>query len=284
MTDVICKAAAVFALATLLSAPASAQEVRVFSDGRAMSVIDPAANELRGRPRDERKARKPLSARSDAAQIAAAHADAFLHCGFKEAQYPAGKEAAPQEASYFVKEATWLPIPHTKKIILLGEYARGKAIVDTDKLRILTPQCPAGVRTMFWSFNVDRIVVATQEVSRIDFHGGSRAMWTAKFKDAQDLWFYDSKHDVAGFRKLASLPDEKVLDVLVPDMGDFVWVLSHSNRVDLGNPRKMLRAVTGTPSETMDITLRKLDLHGAVMETVEIARAVQAGSAQFVRE
>ncbi len=285
MAEISVRLAVGAALALLLaSTGVVAQEVRVYSDGRAMPVLDPAANELRGRPRDERKARRPLSERADAGKIADAHAAAFLHCGLNEGQYPADKPHAPQEQAYFVKEASYLAIPRTRKIILLGEYARGKAIVDLDKHKIITPQCPAGVRTMFWSFAADRVVFATQEVARIDFHGGSRAMWTAKFKEAQDLWYYDSKSDAAGVRKLASLPDEKVLDVLVPDIGEFVWVLSHSNRVDLGNPRKLLRAVAGSPAETMDITLRKLDLHGAVLETVEIARAVPAGSAQFVRE
>lgn len=275
-------ACATLALLTTLPA-ARAQEVRVFSEGRAVPVIDPAANELRGRPRDERKARRPLAERTDANQIAAAHAAAFLHCGLNEGSWPADKASAPQELGYFAKEASYLPIPKTRKIILLGEYARGKAIVDLDKTRILTPQCPAGVRTMFWSFAADRVVFATQEVTRIDFHG-SRAMWTARFKDAQDLWYIDARQGDTAFRKLASLPDEKVLDVLLPDQGEFIWVLSYTDRIDLGNPRKWLRAVAGKPGASMDITLRKMDLQGATLETIDIARAVPAGSAQFIRE
>ncbi|MBC7684759.1 MAG: hypothetical protein H7176_05965 [Bdellovibrionales bacterium] len=272
-------------LALMLYASCSpAQEVRVFSEGRQIAVADEAANELRGRPRDERKARKALAERADATAIAAAHAAAFLHCGLNESKFPPEKASTPEELNYFVKDATYIPIAGTHKIILLGEYSRGKAIVDLDKHSIQTPQCPAGVRTMFWSFSTDRVVFATQEVSKIDFHGASRAFWTAKFNPAQDVFYFDAAHPAAGFHKLLTLPDEKVLDMLLPDKADYVWVLSEAERMDLGDPRKWLRAAAGAPASKMDITLRKVDLHGAVLERVEIARAVPAGTAHFVRE
>lgn len=272
-------------LALLLgAAAASAQEVHVFSDGKPVAVLDEAANELRGRPRDERKGRKPLSERPDAAAIATAHAAAFLRCGLNETKYPPDKPATPEEIAYFVKEGGYIPIAGTHRIILLGEYARGKAIVDLDKHKILTPQCPAGVRTLFWSFSTDRVAFATQEVSAINFYGDSRSLWTAKFKPAQDIWYYDSVHPEGGFHKLMSLPDEKVLDMILPDKGDHVWVLSESERTDLRDPRKWLRAAAGTPATKMDITLRKVDLKGSVLETIEVARAVAAGAAHFVRE
>ena len=261
-----------------------AQEVHVFSEGRKIAVADEARNELRGRPRDERKARKPLAERADAKAIAAAHAAAFLHCGLDESALPPEKTSTPEELNYFVKDATYIPIAGTHKIILLGEYARGKAIVDLDQHSIQTPQCPAGVRTMFWSFSTDRVAFATQEVSKIDFHGATRALWTAKFNPAQDLFYFDAAHPTGGFHKLITLPDEKVLDMLLPDKADYVWVLSGAERMDLGDPRKWIRAAAGTPSSKMDITLRKVDLHGAVLEAVEIARSVPAGTAHFVRE
>ena len=272
-------------LALMLGAAlAVAQEVHVFSAGKPAAVSDEAANELRGRPRDERKGRKPLSDRPDATAIAAAHAEAFLHCGLNESKYPPAKPASPAELNYFVKDATYIPIAGTRKIILLGEYARGKAIVDLDKHKIQTPQCPAGVRTMFWSFSTDRVAFATQEVHKIDFHGTSRALWTAKFKQAQDVYYFDAAHAASGFRKLMSLPDEKVLDVLLPDKAKYVWVLSQAERMDLRDPRKWIKAAAGSPVSKMDITLRKVDLHGTVLESVEIARSVPAGTAQFVRE
>lgn len=269
----------------MLAAPwVTAQEVHVFSRGEPVAVLDPAANDLRGRPRDERKARQPLAGRPEAAAIAAAHASAFLRCGLDGAAYPPEKPAAPGEIAYFVKDASFIPIAGTRNIILLGEYARGKAIVGLDKNTILTPQCPAGVRTMFWSFSTDKVAFATQEVTAIKFHGNSRALWTAKFRDAQDVFYIDSTRPEAGFIKLMSLPDEKVLDMILPDKADHMWVLSQSERIDLGNPRKWLKAAGGAPMTKMDITLRKVDLNGNALETHEIARSVPVGTAHFVRE
>ena len=272
------------ALALLGASLAQAQEVRVFSDGKPVALLDELANENRGHPRDERKARRPLKERPDAAVIAAAHAAAFLRCGLDESKYPADKPASPEEVGYFVKDATYIPIAGTRTAILLGEYARGKAIVDLDKHKILTPQCPAGVRTMFWSFGTQRVVFATQQVSKIDFHGASRSLWTAKFGQDQDIYYFDSTRADAGFKKVTSLPDEKVLDILVPDKGEHLWVLSQSERVDLRDPRKWLKAASGTPATKMDITLRKVDLQGQTLEQIEIARSVTGGTGHFFRE
>lgn len=273
-------------LLLMLCAPCVlAQEVHVFSNGKPVAVLDQDANELRGRPRDERKARKPLAERPEAAAIAAAHAAAFLRCGLNESKYPPDKPHAPEEIAYFVKDAGYIPIAGTGRMILVGEYGRGKAIVDTEhRNKILTPQCPAGVRTMFWSFSTDKVAFATQEVSAINFHGDSRLMWTAKFKPAQDIYYMDSARPEAGFVKLMSLPNEKVLDMILPDKADHVWVLSQTERMDLRDPRKWLKAVSGAPATKMDITLRKVDLKGNALETHEIARAVAGGAAHFMRE
>jgi hypothetical protein len=262
---------------------ARAQEVHVFSEGKPYPISEDI-NAAFAPARDERKPRRPLSERPDAGAIAAAHSAAFLHCGLDESKYPPDKAPGPEEIDYFAKDASYIPIAGTRKIILLGEYARGKAIVDLDKHKILTPQCPAGVRTMFWSYSTDRLVFATQAVTGINFYGASRALWTAKFSDAQDLYYFDSTHPANGFRKLMSLPDEKVLDVLLPDNTDHMWVLSQAERVDLRNPGKWMRAVAGHPSSKMDVYLRKVDLQGTVLETVEVARSVPDGTAHFVRE
>lgn len=278
-----CRVCAGLALA-LAATLAAAQEVHVFSGGKQVAVADEAANSLRGHPRDERKARRPLSERVDAGTIAAAHAAAFLHCGLNEAAYPPAKPASPEEISYFINNASYLPIPGTHKLILVGEYGRGKAIVELDRHKIETPQCPAGVRTLFWSYSGERVAFATQEVSRIDFYGGSRALWTAKFKQAQDVYYLDAAHPGAPFHKVISLPDEKVLDLLLPEQADYLWVLSEAERSHLRDPRKWLQAAAGTPVTRSDITLRKVDLHGAVLESVEIAHALPAGTAHFVRE
>ena len=283
MTDFTMRALACAAAAVLMLGGARAQEVHVFSGGKPFQISE-EINASFAPARDERKARRPLAERQDAATIAAAHAAAFLHCGLEESKYPPNKAAAPEELNYFAKDASYIPIAGTRKIILLGEYARGKAIVDLDKHKILTPQCPAGVRTMFWSYSTDRIVFATQAVTGINFYGASRSLWTARFNEAQDVYYFDSTHPAGGFRKLMSLPDEKVLDVLLPDNTDHMWVLSQAERVDLRNPGKWMRAVSGHPASKMDIYLRKVDLHGAVLETVEVARAVPDGTAHFVRE
>lgn len=271
---------------TLLAASTlvHAQQVRVFSAGKPVPLSDELANENRGHPRDERKARRPLIERADAPAIAAAYTSAFLRCGLDEAKYPAAKPISPEETSYFVKDATYIPIPGTQKAVLLGEYSRGKAIVDLDKHKILTPQCPAGVRTIFWSVGGERVVFATQHVSKIDFHGASRALWTAKFGRDQDLYYIDSARADGGFKKVMSLPDEKVLDILVPDKADYLWVLSQSERMDLRDPKKWFKAASGAPAVKMDITLRKVDLQGQTLEQVEIARSVPSGTAHFVRE
>ena len=263
---------------------AHAQQVRVFSAGKPVPLSDELVNENRGHPRDERKPRRPLTERADAAAIAAAYTSAFLRCGLNESKYPPVKPISPEETSYFVKDATYIPIPGTHKAILLGEYSRGKAIVDLDKHTVLTPQCPAGVRTIFWSVGAQRVVFATQQVSKIDFHGASRALWTAKFGRDQDIHYVDSARADSGFKKVMSLPDEKVLDILVPDKADYLWVLSQSERTDLRDPGKWFKAASGAPATKMDITLRKVDLQGQTLEQVEIARAVPSGTAHFVRE
>jgi hypothetical protein len=277
------RALACAALAQTLGAmPARAQEVQVFSDGRPFAISD-EINARFAPARDERKARRHLDERRDAAAIASAHNAAFLHCGLDESKYPPDHQSGAEGIHYFAKDATYIPIAGTRKIILLGEYARGKAIVDLDKHSVLTPQCPAGVRTMFWSYSTDRIVFATQAVTGITFHG-SRSLWTARFNEAQDLHYFDSTHPAGGFRKVMSLPDEKVVDILLPDNTDHMWVLSQAERMDLRNPRKLLRAISGAPATKMDFTLRKVDFKGNVLETVDVARSVPDGTAHFARE
>ena len=284
MADFTMRTLACASLVLLLGmAPALAQEVQVFSDGKPFAINE-EINAAFAPARDERRARRHLDERRDAAQIAAAHEAAFLHCGLDESKYPPDKKTGPEGVNYFARDATYIPIAGTRKIILLGEYARGKAIVDLDKHTVQTPQCPAGVRTMFWSYSTDRVVFATQAVTGITFHGASRSLWTAKFNEAQDLHYFDSKHPAAGFRKVLSLPDEKVVDILLPDNTDHMWVLSQSERTDLRSPRKMMQAAGGTPSVKMDFTLRKVDFKGTVLSTVEVARSVAAGTAHFARE
>lgn len=266
----------------LAGAPALAQQVHVFSEGKPYAAVD-EMNVIRSRVKDERRARRPLSERPDASAIVAAHASAFLHCGLDETHYPPEKPAAPEELDYFVKDATYIPVPGTSKIILIGEYGRGKAIVDTEKYAVITPQCPAGVRTIFWSQKADRIVFATQHVNKIAFHGDSRSLWTGNFSEAQDLHLLDTSQ-ADGMRKLMSFPDEKVLDVLVPDKADHLWVLSQKEKIDLRSPRKWLRFASRDPARKMDISLRKVDLQGKTLEQISVATGVAAGTAHFVRE
>lgn len=271
-------------LLSLCASWSMAQEVHVFSGGRPVAVVGSAANEQRGRPPDERRARRPLGERPEAEAIAAAHTAAFLRCGLDESTYPPDKPHAPEEIAYFIKNAGYLPIAGTSKIILVGEYGRGKAIVDLEhQNKILTPQCPAGVRTMFWSPGAGRVAFATQEVAAIRFHGDSRALWTGKFEKIQDIHYVDSAHPEAGFIKLMSLPNEKVLDMILPDKAEHMWVLSQSEKIDLRNPRTWLRALGGNPPKKMDIILRKVDLKGHVIETHRIATSVADGTAHFPR-
>lgn len=262
---------------------AQGQEVHVLSGGKPFAISEDI-NAAFAPARDERKAKRHLSERSDAMTIAAAYTDSFLHCGMNESTYPPAKPSSQEQIDYFAKDASFIPIAGTKKAILLGEYGRGKAIIDLDKHTVMTPQCPAGVRTMFWSYSTDRVVFATQAVKAISFYGDSRALWTAKFNDAQDLYYFDSTHPAKGFRKLMSLPEERVVDILLPDNTDHLWVLSQVERTDLGNPRKWLKAAAGARASKMDFILRKVDLHGAVLDTVEVARSVPDGAAYFVRE
>ena len=269
------------ALALTLPAAAHAQQVHVYSDGKPFLDVD-AGNASRARAPDERKARHRLADRPDALAIAAAHADAFLHCGLDESRYPPGQPPQPGELDYFVKEASYVAVPGGHRIVVVGEYGRGKAMVDTDKLAVVTPQCPAGVRTVFWSPAVERIVFATQQVEQIAFHG-SRALWTATYHPAQDLYLVEAG-EAGPMHKLLSLPKEKVLDVLVPDKADHIWVLSQTDKLDLRGAGKLLRALSRNSARKMDIFLRKVDLHGKTLEQIEVARGVAAGSANFVRE
>lgn len=263
------------AAALLGALPAQAQEVRVFSQGRPYAINDDI-NAAFAPARDERKARRPLGDRNDAGAIAAAHAAAFLRCGLGGAKHAGG---VLDEQNTLLNDASYIPIAGTHKVILLGEFARGKAIVDLDRHSVLTPQCPAGVRAVFWSYSTSRVVFATQAVTGITYYGANNALWTAKFNDAQDVFYFDSKHGNA-FRKLISLPNEKVLDVLLPDNTDQLWVLSQSVSTGLHSPRE----AAGAPAARMDFYLRKMTAAGAVLDTVEVARAVPDGSAQFTRE
>ncbi len=258
-----------------------AQQVQVFSEGKPVATVD-AGNGTRLRGHDERAARKPLGERAEGPAIAAAHAAAVVHCGFNEKAYPAEKPITPEERDYFVKNASYIPVAGTNKIILIGEFSRGKAIVDLDKVAVLTPQCPAGVRSLFWSHDTARFIFATQQVEGIEFHGDSRAMWTGKFSEPQDLWYGESTE--SSFRKLMSLPKERVLDVMLPDKADHVWVLSHAEKIDLRNPGKWMKAISGAPAKKMDILLRKVDLQGKTLEAITVAKGVAAGSAHFLRE
>ncbi len=267
-------------LMTLAAAGLQAQQVQVYSEGKPVQLAD-EANGTRPRVHDERAARKPLADRPEGAAIAAAHAAAFVRCGLNEAAYPADAPISPEEADYFVRNASYIPVAGTNKIILIGEFSRGKAVVDLDKVAILTPQCPAGVRSVFWSRDTDRIIFATQHVEKIDFHG-SRKLWSASFREPQDVWYSDSAHPA--FRKLMSLPKERVLDVMLPDKADHVWVLSHAEKLDLRSAAKVIKAVSGAPARKMDILLRKVDLQGKTLETIVVAKAVATGSAKFVRE
>ena len=268
-------------LLTLATTGLHAQQVQVFSDGKKIATVD-EGNGTRLRAHDERASRKPLGDRPEGSAIAAAHAAAFVRCGLNEALAPADKAITPEQRDYFVSNASYIPIKGTNKIILIGEFSRGKAIVDLDRLAVLTPQCPAGVRSLFWSHDTERIIFATQQVERIDFHGDSRALWTARFREPQDVWYSDNAHPA--FRKLMSLPKERVLDIMLPDKAGHVWVLSQSEKVDLRDPKKWMKAASGTPAKKMDILLRKVDLQGKTLDTVTVATGVAMGSAQFVRE
>src|SRR2546430_1355916 len=92
----------VFALLMLVGAPLHAQEVQVFSGGKPYAISE-EINAAFAPARDERKARRPLDERHDAAAIAAAHAAAFLHCGLDESKYPPDKAAGPEGINYFSK-------------------------------------------------------------------------------------------------------------------------------------------------------------------------------------
>lgn len=268
-------------LLTLALPIAHAQQVQVFSEGKPLAMVD-EGNGTRLRVHDARESRRPLGDRPEGPAIAAAHAAAFVRCGLDDIATAADKPIGPEERDYFVKNASYIPVKGSNKIILIGEFSRGKAIVDLDRLAVITPQCPAGVRSLFWSHDTERFLFATQQVERIDFHGDSRALWTGKFGEPQDLWYGDSAHP--GFRKLMSLPKERVLDVMLPDKADHVWVLSQTEKMDLRHPRKWLQAITGAPARKMDIVLRKVDLQGKTLETIPVAQSVAAGSAHFIRE
>lgn len=263
------------------AALAQAQQVQVFSEGKPVAMAD-QGNATRVRGHNEGAARKPLGDRPEGPAIAAAHAAAFVRCGLDEALYPAEKAITPEQRDYFVKNASYVPVAGTNRIILIGEFSRGKAIVDLDKIAVLTPQCPAGVRSLFWSHDTSRMIFATQQVDKINFHGNSRALWTATFKEPQDVWYGDGAH--REFRKLISLPKERVLDVMLPDKADYLFLLSHTEKIDLRNPKRMWQAVSGTPAKKMDILLRKVDLQGKILETIIVAKGVATGSAQFVRD
>jgi hypothetical protein len=267
--------AMVCAAALMAWGATQAQEVQVFSKGKPYAISD-EVNAAFAPARDERKARHPLGDRNDAGAIAAAHTAAFLRCGVGDAKHAGG---VIDEQNKLLNDASYIPIAGTHKIILLGEFARGKAIVDLDKHAVLTPQCPAGVRSVFWSYSTKRVLFVTQAVTGITYYGAKNALWTAKFSETPDLYYAESK-PANSFRKLISLPNETVLDVLLPDNTDQFWVLSQSVSTELPMPR----GDNSAPGLRMDIYLRKIDTMGTVLDTVEVARSVPDGKAQFARE
>lgn len=271
-----------YASVLCLAIPAvRAQQVQVFSEGRPVAVAD-AANTARARIKDERKARRPLAERPDAIAIAKAHATSMLRCGLDESKYPPDRIPSPQESAYAAAHASYIPVPNTTLLLLMDEYQRGKAIVDTEPLAILTPQCPAGVGAMYWSADGAQVAFATQPVTGMEFPGGSRALWAASFAKVQDVWHYDSGGK--RFHKVISLPKEKVVDIHVPEAGGAVWILSQVEKLDLRTPRTWLRAASGTPARKMTIVLRQVDLKGNVIAKVTVADGVSAGFAQFLRQ
>lgn len=260
-----------------------AQQVQVFSEGQPVAQADPA-NASRARIKDERRARRPLNERPDALAIAKAHAAAMLKCGLDETGYPAEQLPGPQELAYSAAHTSYLPVAGSKDLILLGEYLRGKAVFDPERLVVHTPQCPAGVGSMYWSATGKRVLFATQPVTHIHFPGGSRALWTARFAKTQDIWQYVAGHEGKPFIKTVTLPNEKVIDMYVPDEGETVWVLSQSEKLDLRTAASWLRAAGGTPVKKMDIILRQLDAHGKEVTRISVATGVRTGFAHFIRE
>lgn len=277
MQSMIVRSAVLLALGVCA---AQAQQVQVYSEGKPVAVADPG-NAARARIRDERKSRRPLAERPDAVAIAGAHSAATVRCGLDESKYPAERAASPQESAYVAGHSSYLPVPGSAHILLMDEYQRGKAIVDPGKLAVITPQCPAGVGAMYWSHDHARILFATQPVTSIDFPGGRRAMWTARFAKVQDVWVFEEGQR---FRKLITLPKEKVVDIYVPDGGGAVWVLSQVEKLDLRTPRAWMRAASGTPARKVDVVLRQVGMDGKVIATIPVARGVATGFAQFIRD
>lgn len=266
----------------LSASAAQAQQVQVFSDGKAVPLAD-SANASRPRIPDEHKGQRPLAERPDAAAIAKAHAAAIVRCGLNEKGYPPEHAPSPEELAYFARQSSYLPIANSKDILLVGEYLRGKAVIEPDPLKVHTPQCPAGVGAMYWSPGAARVMFATQAVTAVNFHG-SRALWTAKYAKVQDVWQYRGGQNGQRFHKLISLPNEKVVDMYVPDNSDTVWLLSQTEKLDLRKPRHWLRAASGSPARKMDILLRQVDASGKVVTTIPVASGVATGFAHFIRE
>ena len=276
------KAMVQWGLLIMLNVPAAqAQQVQVISEGKPVALAD-AGNASRARIKDERRGRHRLAERPDALAIASAHAAAMLKCGLDEAKYPPEHPPTPEELAYFAAHTTYLPVAGSKDILLIGEFLRGKAVLDVEHIAVHTPQCPAGVGAMYWSAAGARILFATQAVTQINFPGGSRALWAARFARSQDIWQYDSGS--RRFHKLLTLPNEKVIDMYVPDSGAAVWVLSQTEKLDLRTPRSWLRAASGAPGKKMDITLRQVDAAGKVVSIIEVAAGVPTGFAHFIRE
>lgn len=261
---------------------AQAQQVQVFSEGKAVAVAD-SANAGRPRIPDEHKGRRPLAQRPDALAIARAHGAATVRCGLDEAPYPPEHTPTPEELAYAGSHSSYLPVANSQAILLIGEYQRGKALIEPEPLTVHTPQCPAGVGAMYWSASAARVMFATQRVNAVSFHG-SRALWTAKYASAQDVWQVRSGPDGPRFHKLISLPNEKVVDMYVPDNSDAVWLLSQTEKLDLRKPRHWLRAASGSPARKMDIFLRQVDAAGTVVTTIPVASGVATGFAHFIRE
>lgn len=261
---------------------AQAQQVQVFSGGKAVPVAD-SGNASRPRIPDEHTGRRPLAERPDATAIAKAHATSTVRCGLDEKNYPAEQAPSPEELAYFGSHTSYMPVVNSKDILLIGQYLRGQAVIEPEPLKVHTPQCPAGVGAMYWSVGATRVMFATQPVSAVNFHG-SRALWSAKFGKVQDVWQYRSGAAGQRFHKLISLPNEKVVDMFVPVEGDSVWLLSQTEKLDLRHPRTWLKAVSGTPARQMDIILRQVDGSGAVVTTIPVASGVATGFAHFIRE
>jgi len=242
--------------------------------------IQAGETELGGIP-DELVLARPLGSMPEAGRVGSAYWSSFHQCGVNDEQQVVAI-TSDSLVDGIVNASQAVPLVGKNALLVVGQFRKSGAIIGLDDFKVYTPQCPAGIAALFWSYPATRILAVAKQVKRVKIHGASPA-WETETGTDQSIYYYDVSGDF-GFRKLLSLSDEVVMDAYVAADKDEILILTKSERRNLLNPPNWLPALAGHPPTKSDIIIRRLGRDGAVLSKAIIEKSVQNGSAGFYRQ